>query len=348
MGNSFENQAKSEVPDLLAKFLEIPEASVKLSQVEEDAGYDFVVDAGEHTFLVECKSSSARASLLLTVTQLKEVRKTLWQNAIPLIVVSFMGESGRRFCDKHELAWLDLSGNAHIKAPRLLIHIEGLPNRFKRAGRPPNLFASKSSRISRQLLIEPDRNLTQRELSHATGMDEGHTSRIARRLEKNKLIIRNDEGSLKPYDPNELLDAWHEVYDFSRHYIIKGHITARSGDALLQRISSILTQHEIKYAATGLAAAWLYTYFANFRIATVYLHYPPSKKLIRMLSFREDERGANTWLVVPNDEGVFHGSRANKEISCVHPVQVYLDLKGHPERSSEAASRLRQEYLNWG
>jgi len=60
-----------------------------------------------------------------------------------------------------------------------------------------------------------------------------------------------------------------------------------------------------------------------------------------------DERGANTWLVVPNDEGFFHGSEVREGIRCVHPVQVYLDLKAHPERSAEAASRLRQEYLKW-
>jgi len=33
---------------------------------------------------------------------------------------------------------------------------------------------------------------------------------------------------------------------------------------------------------------------------------------------------------------------------CVHPVQVYLDLKGHPERAKEAASMVRQERLKWG
>ena len=118
-----------------------------------------------------------------------------------------MGETGRRFCDENKLAWLDLSGNAHIKAPGLLIHVEGQPNRFKSAGRPANIFAPKSSRIARQLLIEPDRSFAQRELSRVTGLDEGHTSRIVHRLEESRLIVRDNEGLLKPYDPNQLLDA---------------------------------------------------------------------------------------------------------------------------------------------
>jgi len=51
--------------------------------------------------------------------------------------------------------------------------------------------------------------------------------------------------------------------------------------------------------------------------------------------------------VVPNDAGVFHGSVEKDGIRCVHPVQAYIDLKGHPERASEAAERLRNDFLNW-
>jgi hypothetical protein len=347
MQDSFVKQAISEIPSIFAKFLEIPEDHVSFPKIKEDSDYNLVINAGKYTFLVECKNSSTKASLLSALIQFEENRRDSGGNVIPLLVVPFMGETGRRFCDEHKLAWLDLSGNAHIKATGLLVHVEGCPNRFKSAGRPPNIFAPKSSRIARQLLIEPNRGFTQRELSKMTGLDEGHTSRIVHRLEESRLIVRDNEGSLKPYDPNQLLDAWHEVYDFSRHQIVKGHIAARSGDELLHRVVSILDQHEINYAVTGLAAAWIYTHFANFRIATFYFYHPPNEKIVGSLNFREDERGANTWLVVPADEGVFQGSGAREEILCVHPVQIYLDLKGHPERSSEAASMLRRELLNW-
>ena len=72
-----------------------------------------------------------------------------------------------------------------------------------------------------------------------------------------------------------------------------------------------------------------------------------SKELINSLVFREEERGSNVWFVVPKDEGVFHGSKKVEGIDCAHPVQVYLDLSGHPERAIEAADNLRNEFLNW-
>ena len=348
MKGSIEKQAMLELPGILASFLELAESKVAVVSQQGKNSPDFVLKASGYNFLVECKGTAARAPLLMALRQISEFKHSFQKDAIPLIAVPYMGQAGIDFCHDHDLSWVDLSGNAHIKAPGLLIYVEGRPNRFKNVGRPANVFAPKSARIARQLLIEPGKSYKQRELSQITGLDEGHTSRIVRRLEELDLIERDDEGALRPSDPTQLLDAWLEVYDFSKHRIIKGHIAARSGEELLKRISQSLAKQQINYAATGLAGAWQYTQFAKFRLATFFLADPPGKNIMDLLHFREDDRGANTWLVVPNDKGVFHGSSARDGIVCVHPVQVYLDLKEHPERAKEAASMLRQKGLKWG
>jgi len=347
MKSLFEKQVVSEVPALLARLLEMPEGLVKVRPSGKGSGSDVIISAGERTFHVQTKSSSARAPLMQALTALRERRGDEERKVIPLIVVPYMGETGRRLCEENEVAWLDLSANARIKAPGLLIKVEGKPNRFRSAGRPPNLFAPKSSRIVRQFLIHPNRSWNQRDLSRAADLDEGYTSRIVRRFEETGLIARDEKGVLRPKGPEQLLDAWQEAYDFMRHHIIKGHVASRSGEELLNKIAGVLEEKAPGYAATGLGAAWLYSHFANFRLATVYLPSAPGNELFNAIGFREGEKGANTWLVVPNDEGVFHGSEAREGIRCVHVVQVYLDLKDHPERSTEAASRLRQDHLKW-
>ncbi len=348
MKGSIEKQAMAEVPGILANLLELPVSDVNVVPQERKIGPDFLVNASGYHFLVKCKSTAARAPLLMALRQISEIKDSFKKDAIPLIVVPYMGKSGMDFYQDHDLSWIDLSGNAHIKAPGLLIHVKGRPNRFKKVGRPANVFAPKSARIARQLLIEPGKSYNQRELSQITDLDEGHTSRIVRRLEELNLIKRDDQGFLRPSDPDQLLDAWIETYDFSKHQIIKGHIAARSGEELINQMTQTLAEQQIDYAATGLAGAWQYTHFAKFRLATLFLADPPGKNLFDLLHFREDERGANTWLVVPNDKGVFHGSSARDDIVCVHPVQMCLDLKGHPERAKEAASMVRQECLKWG
>jgi hypothetical protein len=347
MDDSFERIIKSLLPGVLANIIQVPESVVNLLPAKDDSGLDFYVKVPGQHFLVECKSTSARAPLLIARQQIMDFRASFAKDAIPLIVVPYMGKSGIDFCLDNGLSWVDLSGNAHIKAPGLLIHIEGRPNIFKKVGRPANVFAPKSARIARQLLIKPENKYSQRDLSQITGLDEGHTSKIVHRLEEFKLIQRDEDGALNPSDPGHLLDAWLEAYDFSKHQIIKGHIAARSGEELLNQITRNLAEKKVNYALTGLAGAWLYTHFAKFRLVTLYLNELPDKKLLDRLHFREDDFGANTWLVVPKDIGVFDGRKDIDNIVCVHPVQVYLDLKDQPERAKEAAEQLRRECLKW-
>ncbi|MCC7142596.1 MAG: MarR family transcriptional regulator, partial [Candidatus Eisenbacteria bacterium] len=64
---------------------------------------------------------------------------------------------------------------------------------------------------------------SQREIAQATGMDEGFTSRIVSRLEEAELLAREPDGGIRLRDPDLLLDAWREDYDFSKHHIFRGH-----------------------------------------------------------------------------------------------------------------------------
>ena len=347
MAKPFENYAISTIPAIVAKCLEVSEDQVILGKYPQKSGEGLILQVGEYSFKVEYRSSSAKAPLFMAHTNLLQDLAKNRRKEIPLIAVPYMGDAGRLYCQEHGLSWLDLSGNAHIRAPGLFVHVEGRPNRFKSAGRPQDIFAPKSSRVVRYLLLNPDQRFTQRELSQKTGVDEGHTSRIVRRLEQERLVDRDENGALRPLDANELLEAWYDVYDFGQHHIDKGHIAARSGETLLYRMADVFTLNAVDYAATGFGAAWLYSHFAKFRLTTFYFRHPPTEAILESLNFRKDERGANIWLVVPKDEGVFHGSEVYDGIPCVHPIQVYLDLKGHPERASEAASKLRQDCLNW-
>jgi DNA-binding MarR family transcriptional regulator len=269
------------------------------------------------------------------------------KKAIPVVAVPYMGEVGRKLCDEAGVSWLDLSGNAHLFGPPgLRVHVEGKPNLFKRPGRPRSVFAPKSARIARLLLIEPKRAFAQRELAKAAGLDEGFTSRIVRQLEAQGLVAREPNGAVKTADFDAMLDAWREAYDFSKHHIVRGHIAARSSDEVLRRIAGQLKRDKIEHAATGLAGAWLLNQFAGFRLVVCYVAQLPSAEEQQAMGFREESRGENVWLVVPNDDGVFHGAVEREGIRCVHPVQAYLDLKNHPERSAEAAEQLRQKFLS--
>ena len=342
-----EKEALQKVANLLEEWLNVSEDEVRVSYNLPDKNIDGYIIIKNHNFSIEIKSESNSAQVSSAIQALKSFGPLFKGSAIPLVAVPFMGEVGRNICKEAGISWLDLSGNADIFAPNLRILITGRPNCFKGPGRPANPFASKSSRIARWLLIHPDKAISQRELALKTDMDEGFTSRIVSRLQEQELIGRKKDGTVQVLDPDLLLDSWREVYDFNKHLILKGHIAERSSSDILKKLSNLLVKNEILHAATGLCAAWLLNEYAAFRIVTFYIKSPPSRDLIKKLGFREESSGSNVWIVVPKDEGVFHGSNKVAGIRCVHPVQVYLDLFGHPERAKAAAENIRHEIMKW-
>lgn len=333
---------------MIAHWLDSEPGEVLLHQKVGGRQIDMLQRTAGYTFLVEWKAAASAAHIKDAIDKLRTRVSLPSESAVPIVAVPFMGDVGRDICAREGVSWLDLSGNAHIVAPGLRIHVEGKPNQYKSPGRPKNLFAPKSSRITRRLLIEPNRAFLQRELAIETRVDEALVSRVVRGLEQEGLLVRNEAGGVKPANPNLLLEAWREAYEFSRHRIIQGFVAERTGDATVKRLVEASKQLGVDYACTGLAAAWQLTHFASFRLATIVLRKSPSKDFLQLSGFKEQSSGGNAWLVVPDDEGVFDGvSESEEGVRRVHPVQVYLDLKAQPERAKEAAEIVRQRYLTW-
>lgn len=331
--------------ELLEKLIGAPARELP----EADPGGS-VVSVGPYRFAIEYKPG-ARADQVGNGLRLLQQAGGPPPDVVPLLVVPFMGDVGKRLCQEQGVSWLDLSGNARIVAPGLNIRVEGQPNRYKSRGRPANLFAPASARLARALLLWPDRWFAQAELAEEIGLPPGSVSRLLPRYEEAGFVERRPDARrslVKTLHPDLMLDAWRDTYDFSTHDVHRGHIPARSGTELLKQLAAGLDQASVGYAATGLAAAWLLEPFASFRLVTIYLSQWPPRELLDELMFREEAKGANVWLVLPRDEGVYYGAQMTDNIRHVSTVQAYLDLKAQPERSEEAAEELRRTHLKWG
>lgn len=320
---------------LLQDLLGIPEADQRDPAGDASDIARFNVDARKMALAWKSKGDVAQVA-----AGIRLLKQNIDDNALLVLLVPFMGNTGQALCEKAQICWLDLSGNAHLVAPGLRIVIKGNPNKFKRAGRPSTAFAPKSSRLVRWLLMSPPQGFTQRQLSKFTGVDQGFTSRILGKLLDENLLIRSADNRIEVPSKTLLLKAWAEEYRFDKHRIRKGHIPARSGTELTSELTAALQDNNIAHAFTGLAAAWQISGFAAYRLTTVYLSDAPSPKTLANINFRDDPRGANTWLVTPNDEGVFHGAGTVNGVRCAHPVQIWLDLLFQPERAPEAAEVL--------
>ena len=343
-----ERQAIHQAAQRLSEILAVPShaANVSHERFFGNRRVDAVVETGPREFAIEWKASGSLGHVFRAVHQVHSMATELPATMIPLLVVPYMGESARSYCDELGIAWLDLSGNAKIVAPGLYVHALGHDNKFRRPGRAESAFGTKGSRVARWMLMNPDQVIRQRTLAASVGLDEGYASRVVRRLLEVGLLERVD-GGLRVSDPANLLDAWRDEYRFEKHTVKQGHIAVAAGESVVPGVADVLAEANAEYAVTGLAAAWYLTRYATYRLSTLYLKTAPSTELLEALQFRETSRGSNTWLVVPQDEGVFDGMSKIDGIRCVHPVQAYLDLKSHPERSSEAAEELRGRLLQW-
>ena len=336
--------------DLLCKWLECEPSQVRYepSQSLDNREIDYKTDLNiiirDIMFIVEFKQSGDLSSVTNGIRYLSDVHIN-HANTIKLLVVPYMHELGRKHCKEAGISWLDLSGNANITGPGIRIIIEGQPNLFKRPGRSTNVFAPKSSRVSRFLLYHQGEAFSQREIAKQTELGEGHVSKIVRAMETQELIERYENGYITIKNPNVLLDAWLEKYDFSKHNPIRGYIPARSGLSLMQNLSDSLTKESIKYAVTGLGAAWLYTHFASFRTVTLYISETIKSEILSLLDFSEVDSGSNTIFVVPNDGSIFWDVNEIEGIKCVHSIQTYLDLNTQPERAQEAMPEIRRMIL---
>jgi hypothetical protein len=336
-----EKKAIQVLPKLLSEYLDLPTEEIKIShkQKHEVFSLDLLIKIEEKSFAAEVRMRSDSSAIHQAIRQLHEFCE-LNHDLTPLLIVPYMGKTGGEICKNENIPWIDLSGNAHIALSGLRIHVEGKPNKYLKSGRPENPFSPKSARVARWLLAHHGKAFTQREIASATELYEGYTSRIVRKLESDELISRNNDNKIFVANPTLILEAWREASKFSKNNVIKGHMPVKSGEEALSIIASAAHEHDLHYAATGLAGAWQIDKFSNFRLCSVYIEKLPEDAFFDDISFRKTDKGANVWFVLPRDEGVFQCEREIEKINCVHPVQVYVDLKDHPERSIEAADSL--------
>jgi hypothetical protein len=103
---------------------------------------------------------------------------------------------------------------------------------------------------------------------------------------------------------------------------------------------------DLKYALSGLAAAWLVAPYV--RPVDVHLYVQSENvalEIAKKLEVNPIPRGGNVKFVLPYDEGVFYGMREVRGAKVVSNVQLHVDLFNFPARGEEAASQLLEVML---
>jgi hypothetical protein len=337
----FKREVQHRLPDISADLFGEPGHLLMPAESIFDSHSYLHMNAGDRHWLLDARTSGGPGIVAEVANRFTDTDP---DDAIPILIVPYMSPAGARAARDFNLNWIDLSGNAFIRDRDLYIRVEGRPKIFNATGRPSSPFAPKSSRVSRILLLDPNRWWRQKDLAEYSGLDPGRISKIVKRLASAHLIQR-DGAFLRPQDPYLLLDAWADDYRFDRHDIVLGHMTGTSIE-LAEKLHERLDRKNIHHVFTGLTAAWMIDPFARFRLNSVYVKGDP-REVAEAVRLRPEERGANVQIIGPDDSGVFDGQRRIGTLPCASTVQVYLDLGHLPERAAEAAENLRSRGMLW-
>ena len=321
-----------------------------------DARIGFSHGGASYQLIVEVKSDGAPRHVRSAVFQLKGYVAHLHQSGhtkrgerwIPMLASPYLSPQSRAICTDHDVAYLDLVGNAHLSFGDVYIDraVADQPKSETRSLR--SIFTPKAAAILRVMLRDPDRPWRVVELAEKARASLGHVSNVRKALLSRELIEKRDEGVVL-INPDGLLKMWRENYRQPRGHRIKEY-TRFHGRQLDERLRGELNPYPHAPRAIyslNSAAGWLAP-FTRDGAHSFYVDEDGRQLLRDVLELTPAAIGPNVALCEPFDDSLFDDAvEPSPGIFCTSPVITYLDLWNGNERQREAASHLAEEFFPW-
>ena len=356
-----EIRAVDAVRDLLS---DVPSVEVESVEYERKVGGAYGVDGliglsypgGSCALVVEVKSNGAPRFVRSGVYQLESCVAQLHRSGeanggrrlIPMLVSPYLSPESRAICTDHDVAYLDLVGNARLAFDTVYIErtVADKPRSETRALR--SIFTPKAAAILRVLLREPDRAWRVSDLAAQANASYGHVSNVRKALLEREWLDVRDDGAVL-IQPDALLQTWRESYRRPAGQSITGytHLHGRQLDERLRGKLNPYPERPRAIYSLHSAAQWLAP-FSRSGTQTFYADEPGAEMLKEELKLAPAAMGPNVVLHVPTDESLFDDAREPAQnVFCTSPIVAYLDLWSGNDREREAAEHLAGEFFPW-
>jgi hypothetical protein len=206
-----------------------------------------------------------------------------------------------------------------------------------------NVFAPKSSRVLRVLLVNFGKDWDERELAKETGVSSGLAHYVCRTLIELGFAARNEQNRIILVDPLRLLKRWASYHQYDRMNKFLDYFTfEREIDRFVEKFAGL----DSEYALCGLVGAWIVAPYV--RPVDVHLYVSSesaAEDIAKSFGLNPTPKGGNVKFVLPYDEGVFYRVQSVRDVKVVSNVQLYVDLYNFPARGEEASSQLLEIML---
>lgn len=297
----------------------------------------------EKVFIARVMANGEPRFIKLVIDFFKEYKKELPLDALPMVIVPFIGPGGRELCKRQGVSYADTVGNIGIFTKNGFIVKESFRSVKSEKRRLSSLFSPKATRVLR-LLLESNIVWRIKNLSIASKVSLGETYKVLQKLINEEYVKKTREG-FKLLNPGRLLDEWTEYYRFTDvNKIFACYAETQSYEGLIRRIAK--GAKGFSYAFTLFAGADFFAPFIRTPIIHLYL-LGDIEEFIDKLGLKPVTSGGNIYVVQPYDEGVLNPLKEFEGIKTVGPIQLYIDLYNYPTRGREQAEHLREKVIGF-
>ena len=348
------------VRDLLHRIPGAEVATVAQPQTTDDRQVDGLlrVDCGGTIRLlaVEVQAQGAPRFVRSAVYRLESCVAHIRQSAaphpaeqiVPVLVSSYLSPESRAICLEHDVAYLDLEGNARLAFDGVFIErsVPSKPKPETRALR--SVFTPKAAAILRALLREPTRPWLVTDLAASANVSLGHVSNVCKALLEREWADRQRDGVVLT-QPNALMRTWREYYRRPRGHRIEAytHLHGLQFHELARSALNAHQGHPRAIYALASAAQWIAP-FSRDATRSFYADEAGAQHLRETFDLKPVGMGANVVLHITTDESLFDDAiQPVPDVFCTDPIVTYLDLWCGNDREREAAVHLGKEVLPW-
>jgi hypothetical protein len=299
----------------------------------------------ERVILAEVKPNGQVRLVREAIGEILKYRET-YADAYGLVIAPNITPQAARICRQEGIGYLDFSGNGYLNFDFVFISKTGRELPAWKKTRCRSWYSPRAERVTRVLLMHPQRVWKLRELANEAHVTPGQALSVKRHLVRGQFIEDLKQG-FQVSRPALLLDDWGQNYALARS-TERTFSSSRSVVEIEAALAGVCQDQIIPYALMGFSAAMRYDPMLHCERVSAYVLSDLSK-VVSALELSEAPDKGNVSLWIPYDEGVLRGAEQFDHAKVATPVQTYLDLMQLDEDGEKAANRLWENFMksNW-
>lgn len=253
-----------------------------------------------------------------------------------LVAVAYAGPSTREALAEAGISYCDATGNLRIVSAQPAVWLQDRgedKDPWRSEDQITSLKGKSANRVVRALCdYRPPYRIG--ELADLAGASAATASRVAAILERDTIIKRDTNGTIRQVDWRKLIERWTQDYRFLESNTVRTFLDPRGVSSFLKKLEAMKGQ----FALTGTLAVPPDARVSPPKAATLYVENIP--EFASRLNLTPVETGANVLLIEPKYEVIFERLVEIERLPCVAMSQVVVDLLTGPGRGSSEASAL--------